>query len=973
MVPPVTDPMCMLHWQGTLDLADLPLQKGSVELLKQRWESTNATRPGLMLRCSPAPQSLVPGKISCSNTVEKVPAGSRRADVFNKETLGGPQQMEDFPITVEDLRSHFEALGGKKETESERSSLSSASKSQPGSHSVISLNESSVKRGRAIFEKMSSENGHSSSSEVGSRKPRRRLPKESTPRTDNTPLDFQETVSLKERMALYKAAVSERESSNSFAHAAEKTNFCTVPGGLAAVRKQFEKVQMTSSQKTFAQYQHQHKSVQAAAITHRYLHCKGEWFLVKGAILPVGYTKLLSRMEKSSSRQYTVSSSTREAECNEMTSKESQMEASQTQEVSHREQVNEIKMASTFTQHTDETETNAAQNDELPKTVTQILKEQIERTAQEKAVHSDRETATPAKGVKKLQIQETETCRLCQQRVYPMECLVADKQNFHKSCFRCHHCSSQLSLGNYASLHGKIYCKPHFKQLFKSKGNYDEGFGHKQHKELWNSKDQCSSVGNIHAEETNPVNSIPVDPKPITEIDQDLYSGTEGIHSDILDNNLKKSTERGKLKMTWPPSTDDATPKRTFSIEEVAKVNKPRWPPEGFAQEGSSLHKNKPLGNKEDPQEKNVVGDQNKTDMANAQQNQHSSLSSLSEKEATNICKAKKNEAGNTGKDEEAGNVQDKLSKTGGSQNREESGKDINEGDNVIVQSAGKEQEKKINETDNSELVQVTNIDDVTVQKNHKEFSLNNNNNNNYATFSHLNICRQETTLSATSKPMTALSHAICTVSQHVFAKLENQSGNEEIFGMYEFHESYSSNTVTVSWDKENSKDEDAITPDSLTQFNKDATCQKSHTNNTFVLKEATNTTYPVDTELLCIGKESKYEKNLNTLLSDTLKTAFLKTGNLVTDCGLIDSVGVTKKSCNQYSKEHRNCDTDLNGINACQESEIIEVSKNNINTSLDLLTSRYTAVASFQGEKVKFKQLPVEEQIKRNRFYDEN
>lgn len=43
---------------------------------------------------------------------------------------------------------------------------------------------------------------------------------------------------------------------------------------------------------------------------------------------------------------------------------------------------------------------NAAQNEELPKTVTQILKQQIERTAQEKAVHSDRETAAPAKEVK---------------------------------------------------------------------------------------------------------------------------------------------------------------------------------------------------------------------------------------------------------------------------------------------------------------------------------------------------------------------------------------------------------------------------------------------------------------------------------------------------------------------------------------------------------------------------------------------
>uniref|UniRef100_A0A8D0G038 LIM zinc-binding domain-containing protein n=1 Tax=Strix occidentalis caurina TaxID=311401 RepID=A0A8D0G038_STROC len=681
----------------------------------------------------------------------------------------------------------------------------------------------------------------------------------------------------------------------------EKTKFCTVPGGLAAVRKQFEKVKMTSSRKTFAQYQHRHKSVQVTIA-----------FLVL------------------------------------------------TKEVSHREQVtHEIKMASTFTQHTDETAINAAQNEELPKTVTQILKEQIERTAQEKAISSDRVTATPAKELKKLQIQENETCRLCQQRVYPMECLVADKQNFHKSCFRCHHCGSQLSLGNYASLHGKIYCKPHFKQLFKSKGNYDEGFGHKQHKELWNSKDQCSSAGNIHAEETNPINSKPVDPKPITEIDQDLYSGSEGTRPDILDNNLKKSTERGKLKMTWPPSTHDATLKKTFSIEEVANINKPKWPPEGLAQEGSSSHPNKPL-------------EQNKNNTANAQ-NQHSSFSSLSEKEDANICKAKKNETGNKGKDEEAGNVQDKLNKTGGSHNREESGKNINEGDNVILHSAGKKQEKKINENDDSEVVQVTNIDDVTVQKNHKKFSLNNNNNNNYATFSHPNICRQETTLSAMSNPMTALSHAICTVSQHAFAKLENRSGNEEVFEMYESHESYSSDTVTVSQDEQNSKDESAVTSNSLAQFNKDASCQKSCTNSTLVLKGTTNATFPVDTELVCIEETTKYDKNLNTILSDSLKTPFLRKDNLVLVCGLIDSVDITKNSCSPYSKEHRNYDTELNDINTCQESEIIKVSKNGINTNLHLLSSRYTAVPSFQGKKVKYKQLTVEEQIKRNRFYDEN
>lgn len=51
--------------------------------------------------------------------------------------------------------------------------------------------------------------------------------------------------------------------------------------------------------------------------------------------------------------------------------------------------------------------TNAAQNEELSKTVTQILKQQIERTAQEKAVHPNRETVTPAKEVKVCAFNET--------------------------------------------------------------------------------------------------------------------------------------------------------------------------------------------------------------------------------------------------------------------------------------------------------------------------------------------------------------------------------------------------------------------------------------------------------------------------------------------------------------------------------------------------------------------------------------
>ncbi|XP_020560746.1 LIM domain-containing protein 2 isoform X2 [Oryzias latipes] len=84
---------------------------------------------------------------------------------------------------------------------------------------------------------------------------------------------------------------------------------------------------------------------------------------------------------------------------------------------------------------------------------------------------------------------QKEVCTSCEKTVYPMERLVANDQVFHLSCFCCKHCNAKLSLGTFAALQGEFYCKPHFQQLFKSKGNYDEGFGRKQHKELWASKE----------------------------------------------------------------------------------------------------------------------------------------------------------------------------------------------------------------------------------------------------------------------------------------------------------------------------------------------------------------------------------------------------------------------------------------------------------------------------------------------------
>ena len=79
----------------------------------------------------------------------------------------------------------------------------------------------------------------------------------------------------------------------------------------------------------------------------------------------------------------------------------------------------------------------------------------------------------------------------------------------HRLHIRCAHCNKTLSLGNYAGLEGKLYwyapllfcklssssntksppppcSKPHFKQLFKLKGNYASGFGGQTPVEEWN-------------------------------------------------------------------------------------------------------------------------------------------------------------------------------------------------------------------------------------------------------------------------------------------------------------------------------------------------------------------------------------------------------------------------------------------------------------------------------------------------------
>ncbi|XP_050770055.1 LIM domain and actin-binding protein 1 isoform X6 [Gymnogyps californianus] len=179
----------------------------------------------------------------------------------------------------------------------------------------------------------------------------------------------------------------------------------------------------------------------------------------------------------------------------------------------------------------------------------------------------------------KFQLPMKETCVGCQKTVYPMERLFANQQVFHISCFRCSYCNSKLSLGTYASLRGNIYCKPHFNQLFKSKGNYDEGFGHKQHKELWAGKTECEESLEKTAHGVNATESPQspgVEDAPIAKVG--VLAASMEAKASALPEREERPAETKKLRIAWPPPSDQSI--QGSALDEGIKVFKPKWPPE---------------------------------------------------------------------------------------------------------------------------------------------------------------------------------------------------------------------------------------------------------------------------------------------------------------------------------------------------------------------------------------------------------
>ncbi|KAM4740403.1 LIM domain and actin-binding protein 1-like isoform 2-T3 [Anableps anableps] len=251
-----------------------------------------------------------------------------------------------------------------------------------------------------------------------------------------------------------------------------------------------------------------------------------------------------------------------------------------------------------------------------------VAKQETSRSAQLPEVSGPKKSAsvkikhTPAaecngegteqpKATRKFRLPGRVTCTACQKTVYPLEKLVVHEHIYHKNCFACSHCNTKLSLGNYASLHGKIYCKPHFNQLFKAKGNYDEGFGHRPHKELWEPRNEGDESEELMKPKEQPV-VVKQPAESVSEPQPDL-SGETSPQVKVTDlaalletrtktrsgsgetlQSADRPAETRKLKVAWPPPAGEdhsGTGPLSPTAEEVPlnRSWRAKWPPEDEA------------------------------------------------------------------------------------------------------------------------------------------------------------------------------------------------------------------------------------------------------------------------------------------------------------------------------------------------------------------------------------------------------
>lgn len=278
-----------------------------------------------------------------------------------------------------------------------------------------------------------------------------------------------------------------------------------------------------------------------------------------------------------------------------------------------------------------------------------------------------------------------------------------------------------------------MYCTPHYKQLFKSKGNYDEGFGQKPHKELWNNKNQQDSAEKTKIKSPSPekrVTSSRYSTAPSSVISQD------NVTSKPADDNKKPTS---KISVVWPPQTD--SPKKPFTVEEELKLFKPSWPPqEGSAQENDTINQPmKPSLKETDiPAEKVQNGPQENNEVQESEK-RHGETPAESEttavaEEPGSVTDTRETKESNSGS-EAVGSEMDSEVQPRVGQKEQSEGDDVERNEEERVDRV---EEVKVNGHDGQtesaaggEPVKVTLIDEEAAAGPAQNANSNNNNNNN--------------------------------------------------------------------------------------------------------------------------------------------------------------------------------------------------------------------------------------------------
>ncbi|XP_070969418.1 xin actin-binding repeat-containing protein 2-like isoform X1 [Oncorhynchus clarkii lewisi] len=302
---------------------------------------------------------VTPGSVSSSPYLSG-PQADGTDDQVLREDLQAAKTIERFDIPLSSLKRMFEKPPGATNTEVRAVQSSTSRRAPASSYQLDQKSDPSPGENMASTQEPSLSAGSAGGTRSGRPEEREGVVSQRKGDGGAPTSEEPESVSLKERMAMYQAAVSKKEASSSSATVMEESEACSLPGGLASVKKQFESQEYASSsqsQTSVTQVHVEKRSVQVLA----------------------------TKQEVSSSKEVTVRSSVRE-----VIPTTQQVAYFHDQEVTHDQRVQQSNVASSYENHYDET-VKVIGGEDLPKVSTQALKQQYEKTI---------EQATPGKQIK---------------------------------------------------------------------------------------------------------------------------------------------------------------------------------------------------------------------------------------------------------------------------------------------------------------------------------------------------------------------------------------------------------------------------------------------------------------------------------------------------------------------------------------------------------------------------------------------